>query len=118
MNTTISTTINECPIDITVEFSYNHTWLTLYVEEIDKEFFTKRPNVIQVDEIDYFDYAIDILTEEIEASLHQWLIHNSDDVYYWNKFNLIYERTTPYTDCKSEDEAKELVCKLNAEYYD
>ena len=117
MKTTISTTINGYPIDYTVEFSYNYNWLDLYVEELDKEFFTKRGNAIQVDEIDLFDYAIDILTEEIEADLHLWLIDNSNDVYFHSNGLEVFCNGEHYLTCESEAAAKKVALELNLDYY-
>lgn len=116
--TTISTTINGCPIDYTLEFSYNSRWLDLYVEELNKEFSTKNgANAIQVDEIDLFDYAIDMLTEEIENDLHLWLIDNSNDAYFHSKGLEVFCNKEYYMTCESEEGARRVALELNLEEY-
>ena len=115
MKTTISTTINGYPIDYTVEFSYNSQWLCIYVQELDKEFSVKNP---KDNDVDLFDYAIDILTEEIEADLHLWLIDNSNDAYFHSEGLKVLINGKRYLTCESEAEAKKMALELNMEEYE
>ena len=114
MKKTISTTINGYPIDYTVEFSYNYNWLDLYVEELDKEFNVKNP---KDNDIDLYNYALDQLTEEIEADLHLWLITNSNDAYFHSKGVKVFLNTKPYCVCENEAEAMKMALELNLEEY-
>lgn len=114
MKTTISTTINGYPIDYTVEFTHNSQWLCIYVDELDKEFSVKNP---KDNDVDLHDYAIDILTEEIEADLHLWLIDNSNDVYYYSNGLEVFCNGEHYLTCQSEAAAKKVALELNLDYY-
>lgn len=115
MNTNISTTINGYPIDITVVFTYSHSWLYIYVWELEKYFITKRPKSTDVD---LYDYAIDVLTEEIENALHKWLIHNADDVHYHSEGVSVLVNGKEYAECKTNEAAQEIALLLNKNYYD
>ena len=64
-----------------------------------------------------FDYAIDILTEEIEADLHLWLIDNSNDAYFHSNGLEVFCNKEYYTTCESEADAKKMALELNLEEY-